>query len=130
MKTIWRILVILLVGTAVAGGTYIVGQSPWVTQRFGFRDGGRPERGLDNDDDGFRPDQGDFQPGARPESNEGFRGERGGRGGINLFAVTGFVRTLLPMTVVIAAVVVVSWIGDKVRRQRRDRQSVADTAVP
>lgn len=129
MKTIWRILVIVLVITAVAGGTYIVGQSSWVTQRFGIRGGGRPEHDHDDDDNGFRLAEGEFERGERPESDEGFRGEHG-RGGINLSAITRFARTLVPITMVIAVVAALTWITDKVRRQRKDRQRAADTAVP
>lgn len=129
MKTILRILAIVLVITAVAGATYAVGQSAWVTQQFGLRDG-RGEGRFEHDDDAddFRPAEGAFERDERPGFAGGFergRGEHGG--GINLFAITGFVRTLLPMTLVIGVVVSLSLSAQWIRRWRKDRAS--DTAV-
>ncbi|MFZ1397886.1 MAG: hypothetical protein WAS33_13350, partial [Candidatus Promineifilaceae bacterium] len=123
MKTILRILAIVLVITAVAGATYALGQSDWVTQQLGFTEGrGRGEARLDDDDDGFRQPGGAFERGERSEFGGGFGDrDRDGRGGVNLLAITGFVRTLLPMALVIAVVVSLSLSAQWVRRWRKEQ---------
>ncbi|MEZ4593679.1 MAG: hypothetical protein R3D55_21430 [Chloroflexota bacterium] len=131
MKTFLRILAILLVITAVATATYALGQSQWVTQQLGFNEGRGRGEGRFDDDDSFRPSGGAFERGERPEFGGGFGDrDRDGRGGVNLLAVTGFVRTLLPMALVIAVVVSLSLSAQWVRRWRKEQaDSAADTAV-
>ena len=110
MKTVLRILAIVLVITAVAGATWAIGQTEWATQQFGFRggpDGGRPRLEGDNDDDGFRPPVGEFGPGGRPDFDNRF-GDQGRGGGFNIFAVAGFMRTLVPLAILTTIVVLLS----------------------
>ncbi len=129
MKTILRILAIILVITAVAAGTYKLGQSQWATQQLGVfggpgREEGRP-RPDGNNEDGFRPSENGVP---RPDFGDGF-GDRDGRGrGFNIFAAAGFVRTLLPIALVTAVVVIISLLAQRYHRRHRHTQP-DDTAV-
>lgn len=125
MKTIGRILVILLAIAVVAGATYALGQTSWFAEQFGSRAGDR-DRIQQQDGDGFGEGAPGFDRGGRP-NRPGFDGEDAGfagRGreeadGFNGFAVAGFVRILLPMAVVITAVVLLTKLANSWRKRRK-----------
>lgn len=121
MKTVIRIVLILLAALAVTGVTYAVSQSAWATAQFAGAPGGERSEG--------RP-SGAFDPstaasaGERP-SGRGEGGEHGG--GVNLFAFAAFLRILLPMALMIGAVTLIRAVAARVQR-RRDRAAPATGA--
>ena len=100
MKTIVRLTVIILAALLVATATWLAGYAVGANQtsRFGA-EGARG--GFD-----FEGREG-FPDGDRPEFSEGERGR--GRdhdeGGFSFFGLASFARTLIPISLVIAAVV-------------------------
>ena len=122
MKTIWRILIILLAITAVAGITYALGQTQFFSQLQnvdGSFAGGRPAPG-DFDGDALP-----FERGGRPEPGEGFAGRGGERdqGGFNLFAMAAFMRTLIPIALVTLAVILTTKLATWLRTRPRKEQT-------
>lgn len=128
MKTIGRILAILLAITAVAGATYALGQTSWFAQQFAGGSGGDRDRIQLQDGDGSGEfGQPGFGQGGRParsdfggEGGAGFEG-RGheGAGGFNVFALAEFARTLIPMALVITAVALLTKFTDSWRKRRK-----------
>jgi hypothetical protein len=121
MKTIGRILLILLAVTAVASLTYALGQTQFFSQQLfagGRHEDGRPAAG---DFNGSPPP---FAQGDRPGPGEGFglRGGERGRDGFNLFAAAEFARTLIPIMLITVAVVLLTKLGDRVRKRRQKGQ--------
>ena len=126
MKTIGRILAILLAITAVAGATYALGQTSWFAQQFAGGGGGDRDRIQLQDGEGAGEfGQPGFGQGGRPARPD-FGGEGGfeGRGheeagGFNLSGLSEFARTLIPMALVITAVVLITKLGDTWRKRRK-----------
>ncbi len=127
MKTIGRILVILLAITAVAWATYALGQTSWFAEQVAGRGGDRDRIQLQDGDGSGEFGQPGFGQGGRParpdfggEGGTGFEGRgRDGASGVNLFAVAEFARTLLPMALVITAVVLITKLTDSWRKRRK-----------
>jgi hypothetical protein len=118
MKTIGRILVILLAIAVVAGATYALGQTSWFAEQFGSRAGDRDRIQL-QDGDGFGEGAPGFDRGGRP-NRTGFDGRgRDEADGFNVFAGAEFVRILLPMAVVITAVVLLTKLANGWRKRRK-----------
>lgn len=122
MRTILRILAIVLTITAVAGITYAIGQTDLISQQFGRlgesgHDGGRSR--VEAGNDGFERD-------ARPDFGGGHAAERGG--GFNLSAVAEFAKTLVPITLVIGLVALFSK-GNQWLKRRRKNAPPPETAV-
>lgn len=137
MKTIGRILAILLAITAVAWATYALGQTSWFAEQFAGGGGGDRDRIQLQDGEGagnFTPPG--FGQGGRParpdfggEGEGGFDGRgHDGAGGFNVFALSEFARTLIPMALVITAVVLITKFGDKWRKRRKT--AVAPSSEP
>ncbi len=125
MKTIGRILVILLAITAVAAATYALGQTSWFAEQFASRAGDRDRIQL-QDGEGFGEAVAGFDRGGRPD-RPGFDGEDAGfagrgreeAGGFDLFAVAEFARILVPLALVLTAVVLFTKLGDGWRKKRK-----------
>lgn len=137
MKTVGRILAILLAVTAVAGATYALGQTSWFAEQVASRGGDRGgfER-PDGEEFGELAGPGFGQDG-RPERPEfgddggspGFEGRgREGAGGFNLFALAAFARTLVPIALVTTAVVLLTKLADGWRK--RGKTAVAAPGDP
>lgn len=97
MKNIIRITVIVLAAVLVAAVTWFAGYNAGTSQTAGFGFEG-PRGDFDFDGEGF-PD------GARPDFPEGGRGGHHEEGGFSFFGLASFARTLIPITLVIAGVV-------------------------
>lgn len=111
MKTVLRIVLILLAALAVTGVTYAVSQSSWATAQFAGAPGG--ERGAGRPGGAFDPSTA-ASAGERP----GGRGEGGEHGGGNLFAFAAFLRILLPMALMIGGVTLIRMAAARVQRRR------------
>lgn len=118
MRNIAKILVIVLVAVLVAGGTWLIGYRMGASENTAFTE--REPRG-DFDGDGDRPFSGSEE---FPE-----RGGREGRSGdgLNLFGITGFAKTLIPITLIIAGVVLIQNIIGRFRRGKNQLPMTADS---
>ncbi|MCC6606186.1 MAG: hypothetical protein IT327_23470 [Anaerolineae bacterium] len=129
MKTVGRILAILLAVTAVAGATYALGQTSWFASQVASRGGDRGgfER-PEGEEFGELAGPGFGQDGRpeRPEFGDG-RG-RDGADGFNLFALAAFARTLVPIALVTTAVVLFTKLADGWRK--RGKTAVAAPGEP
>lgn len=123
MKTVVRILAILVAITAVAWGTYALGQTSWFTQQFADGPGERDRISERDGEDVGQPGLG-LGRGNRSESGGEFEGRgRDRAAGFNLLGVTEFARTLLPMALVITAVVLLSKLADTYRKRKKNANS-------
>lgn len=121
MKTIVRLTVIILAALLVATATWFAGYAAGASQTSRF--GAEGSRG------GFDFEGGEgFPDGDRLEFSEGGRGRGGDRNdsGFSLFGLASFARTLIPISLVIAAVVV----GQSVAKRLRPRSSGPSATAP
>lgn len=117
MKIIGRIFIILLAVAIVAGISYVIVNATSTGQSGAFgREGFRPEGGSNGQ--GFNPGQG---PGGFGERN-GFRPERDGRGG-GIFSITSLLRTLVPISLIVAVFVLGERLIEKLRVRKITRAS-------
>lgn len=109
MKTLGRILIILLAAAIVIGGTYALSQ----TTAFSAL-AGRPMGESESEE---RPTPPDFADG------QGVRGEREGNSG----SWTTVARNLIAVTLIVAAVQIVWSIGRRIKRsaEKRNRLQVS-----
>ena len=130
MKTIFRILAILLAITVVAGATYAIGQSGLVSQQTSLR--GEEGRHLGRGQGEFGHFDEDVDQGERPNfgSESGDRDRDRQSLGFDAFALSSFARILLPMALVITAVVLLSMAGQWWRNRSKNRPSPPDTPAP
>lgn len=112
MKTLFRVLIILVVATIIGGLMYVgVGTSGSSSDAPAFEDG-RPipseDGGFrpvnDGDGDGFRPEGGDF----RPDDEHGERGGFGFPGGV--------IKALVLMSIAGGIYSAIAWTGKKAKR--------------
>lgn len=125
MKTVGRLVLILLAITAVASATYALGQTQVVSQIAFAGDGPDGRRIVEGEFEGFGPA---FERGDRPEPGAGFGGRDGeharrGDGSFNLSAVSGFAKTLIPIALVITAVILATKVIDWLRSRARNPQN-------
>jgi hypothetical protein len=115
MKTIVRLTIIILAVLLVATATWFAGYAVGANQTSRF--GAEGARGAFD----FEAGEG-FPGGDRPEFSEGGGGRGGDRddGGFSFFGLASFARTLIPISLVIAAVVV----GQAVVKKLRPRPSI------
>lgn len=107
MKTIGRILIILLAVTIVSGTTLLIVNATGI--------GSRPN--LPGREDGF--DRPEFVPGDRPEGFEGgFRPERGEREGGSRFGLNRSLMMLIPLTLIVVVFLGIERLFDTLRRRR------------
>lgn len=78
MKTLFRVLIILVAATIIGGLMYVGVSASGSSDTPSFEEGRPPQFSPDGDNDGnsFRPEGGEF----RPEGERDERGERGGFG--------------------------------------------------
>ncbi len=112
MKTLGRVLIILAVFALVMGITYVaVNASGTSASGAPFGDGERPQ--FANGERPF-PQDGQFQPGQRPEGFEGR--ERDGRGGGIFGMLGGFVKNTIVVGVIVALIAAPrSWFRNRKR---------------
>lgn len=124
MKTIAKILVIVLVAVLVGGATWLIGNQAGASGAF-------PERGArgDFDGDGDRPEGFPDGSGFPERGGREGRGERDGDG-FNLFGIAGFAKTLIPITLIIALVVLVQNVVGRIRRGRDKTAPPPDPLTP
>lgn len=131
MKTIGRIVVILVAVLIVAGGTWLIGYKMGSSQNVAFAERGQ-RGGFDFEGDrpvpgdGTVPNQGEF-PDGQGFPNRGRDGD-GERGGFNISGIAGFAQTLIPITLIIAAVVLIQSVVTRFRRGKNKLPS--DTTPP
>lgn len=119
MKNVIRITVIVLAAVLVAAVTWFAGYKAGTNQTAGFAFEG-PRGDFDFAGEGF-PD------GDRHEFAEGGRGRGGDRdGGFSFFGLVSFARTLIPITLVIAGVV----LGQNLFNRRQNRGSGQSETIP
>ncbi len=111
MKTIARVMIIMLAAMTVIGATWAVGQSSGNSNATIFV-------GRDRADFGGR----EGRP-ARPEGGDGFA--RDGSQFLNVRGWLGFAETLVPITLIITAVALPTNLWK--RRQRAQRQGAVIT---
>lgn len=109
MKTIARLLTILLAAFMVVGATWAVGQSSGNTNAFAGR--GRPE---------FSQQEGQR---AFPDREFGERGERDGAQLFNARGWFGFTQTVVPIALIIAVVALPMNFWKRRQRARRNEAS-------
>ncbi len=137
MKTISRIMIILLAATLIGGVTYAIGNSNWGTAQaaFGGRGGERFSRAagaVGNGEAAAQPLRTD-QHGSRPEHREGGHGgfDRDGGRGFSFFGLLGLARTILPIALIIGVVVLAAnGIGQLFNRRKGKSTPVAATIPP
>jgi hypothetical protein len=125
MRTLLRVVVILMVALVVAGVTYAVGSSEWVADRmegslarggpggFEAREGLGPPEGELQDTEGFQGTQGD-------SGSPGEFGRREGGRSASVFSsasLISFAHTLVPMALVIGAVTLLGKVIGTIRRR-------------
>ena len=137
MKTISRIMIILLAATLIGGVTYAIGNSSWGTAQaaFGGRGGERFAREAGAAGTGEMAGQPGHidQRGMRPERREGGHGgfDRDGGHGFGFFGMLGLARTIVPIALIIGAVLLASnGLGRFFNRRKGNSAPVAATAGP
>ncbi|MEZ4679404.1 MAG: hypothetical protein R2932_34805 [Caldilineaceae bacterium] len=116
MKTLGRIVIILVAALVVVGATWAVGQS-------GGNSGGNSGSFARRTRPEFSAEAG--RP-ARPDGELREFGERGGRDGAQLLSLRGwlgFGQTLVPMAIIIALVALPTSLWKKRRRAQRSTTS-------
>ena len=137
MKTISRIMIILLAATLIGGVTYALGNRSWGTAQaaFGERAGERFTREAGAAGTGEMAGQPGHidQRGMRPERREGGHGgfDRDGGHGFGFFGMLGLARTIVPIALIIGAVLLASnGLGRFFNRRKGNSAPVAATAGP
>ncbi len=114
MKTLFRILIILVVATIIGGLMYVGVNASSSSDAPSFEEGRpqspdgaqfRPEG--DDDGDGFRPEGGEFRP-------EGGRDEHGDRGGFGFPG--GVLKALVLMSIAGGIYSAIVWAGKKAKQ--------------
>ena len=137
MKTISRIMIILLAATLIGGVTYALGNRSWGTAQaaFGERAGERFTREAGAAGTGEMAGQPGHidQRGMRPERREGGHGgfDRDGGHGFSFFSMLGLARAIVPIALIIGAVLLASnGLGRFFNRRKGNSAPVAATAGP
>ena len=137
MKTISRIMIILLAATLIGGVTYALGNRSWGTAQaaFGERAGERFTREAGAAGTGEMAGQPGHidQRGMRPERREGGHGgfDRDGGHGFSFFSMLGLARAIVPIALIIGAVLLASnGLGRFFNRRKGESAPVAATAGP
>ena len=135
MKTISRIMIILLAATLIGGVTYALGNRSWGTAQaaFGERAGERFTREAGAAGTGEMAGQPGHidQRGMGPERREGGHGgfDRDGGHGFSFFSMLGLARAIVPIALIIGAVLLASnGLGRFFNRRKGNSAPVAATA--
>ncbi len=143
MKTLLRIVAIVVVSLVVIGGAYayvqyggdtFLGAGPGFGERGtrpeGFEGGIQPQRGQEGQGQNFAPPDGQNFNGSAPlgfDGQEGFR--RGGREGGSLFGLSEVFRSAIVMGVITLIVIAISVAWRSVSRRLRRPAAAAPPAA-
>lgn len=130
MKTISRIIIILLAATLIGGITYAIGNSNWGTAQpvFNGRGGERFDRAADPAGRSTRTDQRGLRPDRWESGRSGF--DRDGGRGFGFLGGFGLARTIVPIALMIGVVLLAAnGLGRFFNRRKGESAPVAATAA-